>query len=45
MCSRQPSVGLALFKNKTNYFLCTNSHFYSGLMTAQAVDPLPQDGD
>jgi hypothetical protein len=33
--------GLGCFKNKTKYFLCTNSHFLSGLTTAQAVDPLP----
>jgi hypothetical protein len=27
-------------KNKTKYFLYTNSQFFSGLTTAQAVDPL-----
>jgi hypothetical protein len=32
---------LGSFKNKTNFFLCTNHHFFSGLATAQAVDPLP----
>jgi hypothetical protein len=39
----QPSTncGLGCFKNKTKYFFCTNSHFLSGLTTAQAVDPLP----
>jgi hypothetical protein len=35
------NCGLGCFKNKTKYFLCTNSHFLGGLMTAQAVDPLP----
>jgi hypothetical protein len=33
--------GLGCLKNKTNIFLCTNSQFLSGLMTAQAVDTLP----
>jgi hypothetical protein len=35
------NCGLGCFKNKINYFLCTNSHFLSALTTAQAVDPLP----
>jgi hypothetical protein len=35
------NCGLGCFKNKTKYFLFTNSHFLSGLTTAQAVDPLP----
>jgi hypothetical protein len=35
------NCGLGCFKNKTKNFLCTNSHFLSGLTTAQAVDPLP----
>jgi hypothetical protein len=34
------NCGLGCFKNKTKFFLCTNSHFLSGLTTAQAVDPL-----
>jgi hypothetical protein len=35
------NYGLGCFKNKRKYSLCTNSHFFSGLTTAQAVDPLP----
>jgi hypothetical protein len=35
------NYGLGCFKNKTKYFLCTNSHFLSGLTIVQAVDPLP----
>jgi hypothetical protein len=41
MCSYQPTVGLVVSGTKQNIFLCTNSQFFSGLMTAQAVDPLP----
>jgi hypothetical protein len=39
------NCGLGCFKNKTKKFLCTNSHFLSGLTTAQAVDPLPLHRD
>jgi hypothetical protein len=35
------NCGLGCFKTKTKYFFCTNSHFLSGLTTAQAIDPLP----
>jgi hypothetical protein len=35
------NCGLGCFKNNTKYFLCTNSHFLSGMTTTQAVDPLP----
>jgi hypothetical protein len=35
------NCGLGCFKNTTKYFFCTNSHFLSGLTTAQVVDPLP----
>jgi hypothetical protein len=41
MCCRQPTVGLVVSKIKQNIFFYTNSHFLSGLTTAQAVDPLP----
>jgi hypothetical protein len=35
------NCGLSCFQNKTKYCLCTNSHFLSGLTTAQAGDTLP----
>jgi hypothetical protein len=35
------NCGLGCFKNKAKFFFCTNSHFLSGLTTAQVVDPLP----
>jgi hypothetical protein len=35
------NYGVGCFKNKTKYFLYTNSHFFSGVTTAQTVDPLP----
>ncbi len=41
MGSRQPTVGMVVTEIKVNIFNCTNSLFFSGLMTAQAVDPLP----
>jgi hypothetical protein len=37
------NCGLGCFKKK--YFLCTNSHFLSGLTTVQVVDPLPMYRD
>jgi hypothetical protein len=39
------NYGLGCFKNKTKYSHCTNGHFFSGLTTAQAVDPLPLHRD
>jgi hypothetical protein len=39
------NCGLGCFKNKTKYFICTNSHFFTGYMTEQAVDPLPLYSD
>jgi hypothetical protein len=37
--------GLGCFRNKTKYYLLyTNSKFFSGLTTAQEVDPLPLGG-
>jgi hypothetical protein len=33
--------GLGCLRNKAKHFFCTKSQFFSGLMTAQAVDPLP----
>jgi hypothetical protein len=41
MCSCQPTVGLVVSETNQNIFLCTNSQLFSGLTTAQAVDPLP----
>jgi hypothetical protein len=41
MCSSQQTVGLAACEVKQNLFLCTDSQFFTRLMTAQSVDPLP----
>jgi hypothetical protein len=35
------NCGLGAFGNINIFFHCTSSQFYSGLMTAQALDSLP----
>jgi hypothetical protein len=37
MCCCQPTDGLVVSKIKQKYFFCTNSHFLSGLTTAQVL--------
>ena len=36
----QPAVGLTVSEMKPNIFLGTNSQFFSGLATVQALDPV-----
>ncbi len=40
-CSCQPTVDSVVSDIIDHIFLCTNSRFLSGLMTAQEIDPFP----